>query len=83
MTAAEDYDLILAIITPQTPKIDPSIARLLKNSPVPIYAFVPGWRYADYIREKLIEAGIPAYESLEDVMRAMAKVTDYARRRLL
>ncbi len=83
VSSAVNYDLILAIITPQTPKIDPSIARLLKNSPVPIYAFVPGWKYAEYIREKLIEAGIPAYESLEDVIKAMAKVVDYSRRRLL
>ncbi len=80
---AENYDLILAIITPQTPAIDPSITRLLKESPLPIYTFVPGWRYAEYIREKLIEAGIPAYESLLDVLRVMRKVTDYGKRRLL
>ena len=83
LSNAENYDLALAIITPQTPRIDPSIARILKLSPIPVYAFVPGWRYAEYIREKLIEAGIPAYESLEDVVRAMWKVTDYSRRRLL
>ncbi len=79
---AEGYDLILSIVTPQTPTIDPSMARVLSSVDLPVYAFVPGWKYAEFLRDKLIDAGVPAYESLEDVLRAMAKVADYGIRRL-
>ncbi|NPA86774.1 MAG: CoA-binding protein [Candidatus Diapherotrites archaeon] len=80
---SEDYDAALVIITPQLATVDPSIARLLSLSPIPVYAFVPGWKYGEYLREKLIEAGIPAYESLRDAMRTIAKLVDYSRRRRL
>ena len=83
LQSASDYDLAVVIIAPQTPKIDLSIVRSLQQSPVPVYAYVPGWKYAQLIREKLIEAGIPAYESLDAMMNAVSKVVDYSRRRLL
>ena len=78
-----DYDLLLAIITPQIATMDPSIGRVLKRSPIPVYAFVPGWKYADYIVENLVKNDIPTYRSIEESISVMDKLADYGRRRLL
>ena len=59
------------------------MVEVFKTSPLPLYTFIPGGRYASYLRETTIRNGIPSFYSAEDALRAMYKVTRYSLKRLI
>ncbi len=80
---AEGYHQILVILTPQLEGVDPTLVEVLRESPLPLYTFIPGGRYASYLRETMIKNGIPSFYSVEDALRAMQKITRYSLKRLI
>lgn len=58
--------IVLVIIIPQTPAVDPSFVRVLAESKNPVVAVVPGGKYAEALREMLKREGVAAFSSLRD-----------------
>jgi len=63
--------VVLAILIPQTPAMDPSIVRVLAESRNPVVAVIPGGKYAEAMRSLLIREGIPAFASLEEALHVI------------
>jgi acyl-CoA synthetase (NDP forming) len=60
--------LVLAIIVPQTPTMDPSFIRVLSESKNPVVAVIPGGKYAEALRELLRREGVATFSSLREAM---------------